>query len=372
MPGGLSAKHLRAVALDVDGVLTDDGFVWGLAGEEAKRFVFADVMGVSLATRAGLTFALISGEASPLVDRYAEKLGITYVYKGIKDKAAALTDFATRTGLPLPSICFVGNDVNDLGAMALAGFSAAPSDAHPSVRSVANLVTTSAGGRGAVREVLDLILAARAAEPAPPAAEPALQRFFEGELLAHLETLGRLVREQGPVLSQITALFIEAFRRGNKLLFCGNGGSAADSQHIVAEFINRFRFDRAPLPALALTVDTSVLTCIANDSAYEQVFARQVQALAQPGDVVVGLSTSGRSPNILAALKAARARSAIAVGLTGANGPVYLAAHCDHLLAVPSTDTARIQEAHEFALHSIASAVEQAMFGADRASGKVG
>ena len=147
---------IRAVALDVDGVLTDGTFLWGaISGEESKSFSFRDIMGISLATRCGIIFALITGESGPLIDRYAEKMRISFVRKGCKDKAAALREFAQETSLPLEKICFVGDDVNDLSAMAIAGFSAAPSDAHPSVHHAVTFITKSGGGRGAVREVLD-------------------------------------------------------------------------------------------------------------------------------------------------------------------------------------------------------------------------
>ena len=147
--------RIRAVALDVDGVLTDGTFVWGPDGAESKSFSFRDIMGISLATRAGVAFALITGEAGPLIDRYAEKMRINFVWKACRNKADALREFSEATGLPLEEIGFVGDDVNDLSAIALAGFSAAPSDAHPLVLKAADFVAKAGGGRGAVREVLD-------------------------------------------------------------------------------------------------------------------------------------------------------------------------------------------------------------------------
>lgn len=154
-------KTVKAVALDVDGVLTDGTFWWGANGEELKRFSFADIMGVSLGRKAGLIFALISGENSPLVDRYAEKMGIVDVYKGCQDKAAALRLFAQNNYLDLSQVCFMGDDVNDLSAMELAGLSAAPQNAHETVRQKANLVMQYKGGRGAVRELIDMLISSR-------------------------------------------------------------------------------------------------------------------------------------------------------------------------------------------------------------------
>jgi 3-deoxy-D-manno-octulosonate 8-phosphate phosphatase (KDO 8-P phosphatase) len=153
-------KNLKAIVLDVDGVLTDGGVWWGPNGEEWKRFSFADIMGVSLARKAGLRVALLSGEDSPLVDRFAEKMGITDVEKNCKDKARALRAFAEQHGLALSEICFMGDDVNDLAAMDIAGLAAAPASAVPAALRKAAVVTQRNGGNGAVRELVDAILEA--------------------------------------------------------------------------------------------------------------------------------------------------------------------------------------------------------------------
>ncbi len=158
-------KQIKAIALDVDGVLTDGTFGWDAEGSEVKRFSFLDVMGISLGRKAGLIFALVSGEDSPLVDRYAQKMGIADVFKGCKDKGAAVREFAQRRELQLRQICFMGDDVNDLPAFAVVGLSAAPATAHEKVRSQASLVMRHEGGRGAVRELIDLWLAERESEP---------------------------------------------------------------------------------------------------------------------------------------------------------------------------------------------------------------
>jgi 3-deoxy-D-manno-octulosonate 8-phosphate phosphatase (KDO 8-P phosphatase) len=157
---------IKLIAMDVDGVLTDGSFWWGPNGEEWKRFHFADIMGLSLARRAGLKLALISGEDSPLVDRLAAKMQITDVRKNSKDKASALRGLAELHGLSLAEVCFVGDDINDLPALTIAGLAAAPADAQPSVRAQCHFVSTATGGNGAVRELIEMILS----QPAPRAA----------------------------------------------------------------------------------------------------------------------------------------------------------------------------------------------------------
>jgi 3-deoxy-D-manno-octulosonate 8-phosphate phosphatase (KDO 8-P phosphatase) len=147
--------------MDVDGVLTDGTFIWGPNGEEFKRFSFLDIMGISLAKKQGFIFALISGENSPLVDRFAEKMGIEDVYKGCKDKAAALRDFMSVYDLQPYEVCFMGDDVNDIPAMEIAGMAAAPVNATGAVREMAHFISNKHGGDGAVRELLEHLMGAR-------------------------------------------------------------------------------------------------------------------------------------------------------------------------------------------------------------------
>ena len=155
---------------------------------------------------------------------------------------------------------------------------------------------------------------------------------------------------------------VEAYRAGGKLILFGNGGSAADAQHIAAEFVGRFQLERDPLPALALTVNTSALTAIANDYGYEEVFARQLRGFGSEGDVAVGISTSGGSANVNGALRAARAAGMTTIGLTGGSEGSEMRELCDHLIAVPSDDTPRIQEGHILVAHVLCEIVESALF----------
>lgn len=160
-------SSIQALVMDVDGVLTDGTFLWSTSGEEMKRFSFEDVMGLSLARKAGLKLGLISGEDSFLVDRFAAKLEILSVTKGCKDKGAALQQFSDHYSVPLAEIAFIGDDINDLPALELAGFSAAPANAQPAVKDAVMLVLARSGGAGAVRQLVEVILAARSAQQTP-------------------------------------------------------------------------------------------------------------------------------------------------------------------------------------------------------------
>ena len=163
------------------------------------------------------------------------------------------------------------------------------------------------------------------------------------------------------VVREMADTIVERFRAGNKLMICGNGGSAGDSQHIAAEFVSRLMFDRAPLPALALTTDTSNLTAIGNDYGYEKVFERQVLGLGQPGDILLGISTSGTSKNVLRAFEAAKTKDIICFAFAGAT-PGPMRDHCTTVLAAPSTKTAIIQQVHITAGHLVCALVERTLF----------
>jgi phosphoheptose isomerase len=179
--------------------------------------------------------------------------------------------------------------------------------------------------------------------------------------LANVQSLAvRMRTEASESIASAAETVYAAIRSGNKILACGNGGSAAEAQHFIAELVGRFLTEREPLAGIALTVDTSVLTAIGNDYGYEEVFARQVRAIGNAGDVLLAISTSGRSPNVLAALKQARERGLTTVALVGAASNPDLDA-CDLVIAVPDPSTARVQEMHLVILHLICDLVDKAL-----------
>jgi D-sedoheptulose 7-phosphate isomerase len=197
-----------------------------------------------------------------------------------------------------------------------------------------------------------------------PSAQPSvtpdsspLDAFWRAEIEEHRQAFETVSRELLAPFTKVLDVWEGAIQGRGKLLLFGNGGSAADAQHIAAELVIRYKSDRPAIAAIALTTDTSALTACANDLGFDAVFARQVEALARPEDVVVGFSTSGRSPNVLAALREARKQGARTTGFTGAGGGEMVAL-CDALIAVPSTVTARIQEMHILLAHMLCKALE--------------
>ena len=193
--------------------------------------------------------------------------------------------------------------------------------------------------------------------------EGSVTDLVQRELEAAAGVIGRMREDEGvhQLVARMAAICTTGLQSGRKLLIAGNGGSAADAQHWAGELVSRFYYDRPGLPALALTTDTSIITAIANDYGYDYVFARQIEALGQEGDVFIGISTSGRSKTILRALQVARSRGIATLGFTGATGG-DMADLCDVLLRVPSDLTPRIQEGHEIVGHILCALIERNMF----------
>ncbi len=190
---------------------------------------------------------------------------------------------------------------------------------------------------------------------------PIASIVFERAITEHLKIVRDLSAQQA-VLERIAREMTRAILGGKKVLWCGNGGSAADSQHLAAELMGRFRRERRGLPSVALTTDTSILTAIGNDYGFERIFQRQVEALCDAGDIVVGISTSGNSKNVCAALETARERGAFTIAFTGEGGGA-MASVAEVVLAIPSRDTARIQEGHILCGHMLCDWIELAICG---------
>jgi D-sedoheptulose 7-phosphate isomerase len=191
--------------------------------------------------------------------------------------------------------------------------------------------------------------------------EESLKEAVLNLALESLRVKERFFQENADAIGEIARLIQGVFRRGNKILIFGNGGSAADAQHIAAEFVNRFLFDRAPLPAIALTTDTSVVTSISNDADFSLIFSRQIEALGRKGDIAWGITTSGRSPNVLEGLRKAKAIGMETIAFTGNDGGEALRM-ADYGLNVNSTSTPRIQETHITVCHIICELVERELF----------
>lgn len=191
-----------------------------------------------------------------------------------------------------------------------------------------------------------------------------MKKIIENQISSSIAVKQAILKDASltDIIEKAASLVIEAYKNGKKTLIAGNGGSAADAQHIAAEFVSRFYFDRPGIPSISLTTDTSILTAIGNDYGYEKLFSRQLQAHGVPGDVFFAISTSGNSPNIIEALKTCKEKEITSIGFTGIAGG-KMADLCDMCIKVPSSDTPRIQESHILIGHIICCIVEDELFG---------
>lgn len=194
-----------------------------------------------------------------------------------------------------------------------------------------------------------------------------MKNYFIEQLSQTAEIIDAMKHDDAllDVMAAVANECVKSLKNGGKILLAGNGGSAADAQHIAGELVSRFAFDRPGLPAIALTTDTSILTAIGNDYGYEKLFERQIQALGNSGDVFVAYSTSGSSKNIVAALKEAKQKGLVTIGVTG-NNEGTMNEHCDYVFAVPSKNTPKIQEGHLVIGHTLCGIIENEIFGSTR------
>lgn len=349
-------KDVRLVVFDFDGVMTDNRVRVHQSGDEAVWCHRGDGWGIARLKDAGFEVLVLSTETNAVVGARCRKLKIEAIH-GCEDKLATLQSLARGRNLSAEEIAYVGNDLNDLGCMQWVAWPIAVADAVPEVRALAKWVTRSPGGHGAVRQVADHLVSLRQNnDPALEWARHSIWRSIEVKqaIAGSEELLGQILR----VARSMTAVL----KAGGRVFFFGNGGSAADAQHLAAELVGRFMVNRRALPAIALTVDTSVLTAIGNDYGYDLIFARQLEALAHANDMAVGITTSGNSPNVVRAMETASRTGLRTVAFTGARGGQIRAA-VEECICVPSDRTPRIQESHILIGHMLCEYVESALFG---------
>ena len=301
----------------------------------------------------------------------ARRFGVSEVVTGAKDKAVALRELALAHRVPLTEFCYVGDSDRDVAALDIVGLGLVPADATSRARRAADHVLSSRGGEGVLAEALAFVQ--RGHDFNPPitsceaTADPAWRTNAAGQMktvlcesiFAHQRLLGTSV----PILVDIASALSRAIRAGNRILLFGDGGSVTDAKLFAAEMARRLSWDRPPWPAMALSMDLSIVGAVGDDWTLDQVFARQVEVVAVPGDVVAGISTSGRSRNVLLGLEAGRKVGATSVGFTGIDpGPLRDCA--DLCFCAPAESTPRIGELHLVAWHAMCEVIGCRLSGA--------
>jgi D-sedoheptulose 7-phosphate isomerase len=351
---------IRVLALDVDGVLTDGKVLLAPDGEEQKRICYRDLDALTRARRSGLVVVLLTGETGRMVQLIARRCGADIVLDGAKEKLSVLSAWLRSEGLTLSGVCYIGDADRDADVLATVGLGLAPSDASELARRSARFTLRTPGGFGVVEEALACIEERARCVPTATAeaATNDLALFIAGSLEEGLAVKRRMVAESVGELAQIALVLRDTLSSGGKVLVFGTGGTTTDGQHVAGELVGGFAMKSSLWPVLALTTDTSIPTPAANDWAFEDVFARQVAALGRPGDLAVGISTSGRSANVLRGLQEAQLRGLRTVAFAGED-PGPMAELADQLFRAPAGRTPCVQELHLAAWHAICGAVER-------------
>lgn len=348
---------IELVVFDIDGVITDGSVIIDTDGREQKQINLKDIDAVYELHRMGYRLAAITGEDTDIVNYFESRFPWEFFYRGSKTKKDAICQIEKGTGISRERICYVGDGKYDVDPLKYAGLGICPANAIDRAKNAADMILQNDGGKGCLWELVSILEKYNNGECA--------HHYFFGRLEEHTNIFKKLACDQEltETVMQVGDRILEIFRHGGAVYLCGNGGSAADAQHIATEFVSRFYKERPGLNAEALSVNTSTLTAVGNDYSFERVFVRQLEAKAHAGDMVIGISTSGTSKNVLEALRYARENGIVAVLMMGGSQNPKPQDAAEYRIQIPSLITPRIQEAHIFIGHVIAEYVEYRMFG---------
>lgn len=338
------------VIFDIDGVLTDGNYYIGQ--NDSKRVNFKDLDAVNELKRLGCAIIAVTAENDKFSHWFKNKLPWDAYYDGCDDKAIILKKIRKESKEAF--LVYVGDGRKDLDAMRVVDYSFCPADAIDDVKMEADIVLKEQAGSGGIWEVLNHIKRLQNAS---------LQNascLWDEVIDEHVKLINKLKDDKSYTnnLLNLSSMIYQAIMHNRSIYVMGNGGSAADALHIAAEFLGRFKFERRPINVEAITGNTALITAVGNDYGFEHIFSRQLEAKVKLGDIVIGLSTSGTSKNILKALNTAKDKGAHTVLMTGDNAYTY---EYDIVLRIPHTEVARIQEGHYVTGHYLAYLIDLAM-----------
>lgn len=348
---------IELIVFDIDGVITDGSVIIDSNGHEQKQINLKDIDAIFELHRRGYKLAAITGEDTEIVNYFEKRFPWEYFYRGNKTKKETMRQIEAGTGVRRENICYIGDGKYDVEPLMYAGLGLCPANAIDKAKNAADIILQNDGGKGCIWEIISILDKYND--------EDCAHNYFFRRLEEHTQIFKKLASDQYLTnqIMEIGDKITEIFKNDGGLYLCGNGGSAADAQHIATEFISRFYKERPGLNAEALSVNTSTLTAIGNDYSFERIFARQLEAKAHEGDMVIGITTSGTSKNVLEAMRYAGKSEITSVLLMGGFEDPELDGVADYVIKVPSLITPRIQEAHIFIGHVIAEYVEHKMFG---------
>ena len=347
---------IKMIVFDIDGVITDGSVIIDSGGNELKQINLKDIDAIFELHRLGYLLVSITGEDTEIVNYFERRFPWKHFYRGNKSKKETLQQIERETAINRKNICYIGDGKYDIEPLVYAGLGICPANAIDKAKSASDIILQNDGGEGCIWELISILERYNNIESS--------QNYFYKRLEEHDYIFKKLASNQKlmDTVMEIGDRVIDIFKKNCAVYLCGNGGSAADAQHIATEFISRFYKERPGLNAEALSVNTSTLTAVGNDYSFEKIFVRQLEAKAHVGDMLIGISTSGTSKNVLEALKYAKENGIVTVLLTGGFGNLEVNDNIDYIVEVPSRITPRIQEVHIFIGHVVAEYVEHQMF----------
>lgn len=351
---------IKLLVLDVDGVLTDGTFIIDNRGKESKCISYKDLDSFNLIKSLGIKTMFLTGENTKVATYFNKKFKPDTFFCGVNEKYEKLKNYLNTIGLDFSEVCYVGDGKKDIKCIEMAGLSICPSNSIDEVKTKSKIVLNVAGGSGVVYSVYKILMAKindvkiENNESVNTNSQEIIEIFNEhAKILEKVMSLNGLIND----INEAARIMIDSIKSGGIVFSCGNGGSAADSQHFTAELISRFEYDRKAIPAISLTTNSSIMTSIGNDYVFENVFSRQIEGLGRENDVLFVITTSGNSKNVIIALEEAKRKNIKTIVLTSEKCTNDM--NADVMIKVPSVKTARIQEFHIIVIHIICKLIEK-------------
>lgn len=344
---------IEVVLFDVDGVLTDGAVYVNQLGEETKKIIFDDIDAIFKLKKAGIKIGFITAENNTFTNYIKQRFSPDYFLDGCKDKLLSFKRLVKGKNLKKETICYVGDSEKDAELLTYLDYSFTPANSPEKIKAISKYVLSANRGAGVISEVASFIFSNNS--------QNINQDKFLGERVnEHMQILNALLHDDFMIdkIEQGAKMMVRSLKNGGKILICGNGGSAADSQHFAAELVSRFMRERQAIDAEALSTDTSIITAVGNDYGFTNIFARQIEAKGKKGDILVAITTSGNSQNILKAIGKANEIGVKTIVLTGIGKHNNIRTLVDCCISVPSISTPRIQEIHVLIYHLICEYIE--------------
>lgn len=352
-------NKIQALFFDIDGVITDGKKYTDGKLQEVKSIAYKDLDAIKAFQSECIVVGCISGEDTI----FSQNLAVNLDYKalGEKNKKKILERFSIEQQIDRENICYIGDGKYDIEVLEYAGLAVCPQDAVYEVKNVADIILDTSGGQGCIAELYTRIHQMQNAETETSRGEEDILEITAKRVRSHCEMSEQILKDNA-LLNTISAVcekIVVSYQNNGQLFLCGNGGSAADAQHLAAELVGRFYLERQAYSAEALSTNTSIITALANDYDYSMIFARQIEAKGRAGDVLVGITTSGKSPNVLQALKRAKKQEMLTVLMSGKiDRNLMTLDYVDYVIEIPSDDTPRIQEGHILIGHIMCEIIE--------------